>query len=500
MIFILFLLICSFFSFCSSVIQKSLSDGIPPMEQVISESGASIPPESQHASCEHKIMDIFSLQSVSMEVQRYPSSLWNQIIIGQRNLHYTTEEDVVSFVKIFLRDIANAMGIPLVMASDFGIKHVAPDICVLTLGSRLVGVIEIKKHQENVLEMPTVLGELFDHMILVEGFYMSGPVIGILTTLVDWLFCWFPADTAHFSSELKRYTPTSALLTPQKASAPVGDSTSPPRDTPSRTNRWSHSVELPAEDDHEDPDEFVLTEETIKRALHTSPAINAYTQYDLLLQYLCSAFTRMTQVTLNQRGGVPRSLFKLHQGKDTCPKISFHALHGMPFEVESIRSNNFPRANTKMLLALEDLGRGSTGKAWLCCTLSASPALCVLKFGNNSGSVRLNQEKRWWDEVYPHFEHMTKVEVWGGSEALVMPHVCAIPEDERGEFRDRIHALLLNTFHQRGFRHMDVAWRNIGFTVSTNNEKLPVLFDLERISREVESEDWVTEALSRLFN
>jgi hypothetical protein len=155
------------------------------MEQVISESGASIPPESQHASCKHEIMDSFTLQSVNMEVKHYRSALWDQIIVGQRNLHYTTEADVVSFVKTFLRDVANAMGIRLKMASDFGIKHVAPDICVLSVGSRLVGVIEIKKHQENVLEMPTVLGELFDQMILVEGFYMSGPVIGILTTLED---------------------------------------------------------------------------------------------------------------------------------------------------------------------------------------------------------------------------------------------------------------------------------------------------------------------------
>eukprot|EP01036_Dinobryon_divergens_P032238 gene32238-41783_t len=484
-----------------SVNQKVLTDGIPLMEVVISESGASIPPESQHTSCEHKITDSFTLQSVNFQVQNYRSSLWDQIIVGQRHLHYTTEADVVSFVKIYLRDIANAMGIPLEMASDFGIKHVAPDICVLSVGSRLVGVIEIKKPQKNVLEMPTVLGELFDQMILVEGFYVSGPVIGVLTTLEDWLFCWFPADTAHFSSELEPYTATSTFLTPQIASASAGDSTSPPRDTPSRKKHWSHGVELP-EDDHEDPAEFLLTEETIKRALHTSPVINAYTQYDLLLQYLCSSFTRMTQVTLNQRRGIPRSLFKLHKGEDACLKISFHALDGIPLEVESIQSNKFPRANTKMLLALEDLGRGSTGKSWLCCTLSASPALCVLKFGNkiDNMSSRLNTEKQWWDTVYPEFKRMTKVEVWGGSNALVMPHMCAIPEEERGEFRDRIHTLLLENFHERGYRHMDVAWRNIGFYVSKNNRKLPVLFDLERISMEVESKDWVTEALSRLFN
>eukprot|EP00601_Ochromonadales_sp_CCMP2298_P024629 CAMPEP_0173282286 /NCGR_PEP_ID=MMETSP1143-20121109/6724_1 /TAXON_ID=483371 /ORGANISM="non described non described, Strain CCMP2298" /LENGTH=568 /DNA_ID=CAMNT_0014219817 /DNA_START=38 /DNA_END=1742 /DNA_ORIENTATION=- len=472
---------------------KSLADGIPQMEQVISESGAFIPPESQHASCEHEIKKVFMLIEFSKDAKKYQNRVWGDCPATLSNLHYTTEADVVSFVKTFLRDVANAMGIPLELASDFGIKHVAPDICVLSLGSRLVGVVEIKKPQKNVLEMPTVLGELFDQMILVEGFYMSGPVIGILTTLEDWMFCWFPADTAHFSTEFEPYTATSAFRRRRLDE--------PSKDTPSRKNRWSHGVELP-EDDCEDPDEFVWTGEVVERALHTSPVINAYTDYDLLLQYLCSAFTRMTQVKLNQRRGVPRSLFKLHKGEDASPKISFHPIDGIPFSVEKITSNKFPRANTKMLLALEDLGRGSTGKAWLCCTLSTSPALCVLKFANKSNNVsaRLKQEKEWWDAVYPQFMGMTKVEVWGGSDALVMPHICAIPEVERDEFRERICAMMRTSFHKRGYKHQDVAWRNIGYYVDMeDNIKSPVLFDLERVSAGVESDEWVTEAMSRLF-
>ena len=483
--------------------QKVLADGIPRMKQVISKSGPSIPPQSQHQPCEHEVMYSFTLQSVDIEVKNSQNYLWTRINVGQGYLLYTTEADVVGLVKIFIEDVSKAMGIEFLMTSDFGIKHVAPDICVLTLGSRLVGVIEIKKHQENVLLEPTVLGELFDQMILVEGFYMSGPVIGILTTLEDWLFCWFPADAVHFQSELEVYIPTSSFLTPLKATAPADDSSSPPINTPSRINQWSHGVELP-EDDHGDSNDFELKEEqeAINRALHTSPVINAYAQYDLLLQYLCSSFTRMTQVTLNTRPGVPRSLFKLHKGEDACPKISFHSFHTIPFDVETIQSSAFPKNNTKMLLALEDLGRGSTGKAWLCCTLSSSPALCVLKFRNNGDNVlsRLKEEKQWWDAVYPDFINMTKVEVWGGSHALVMPHLCAIPKGRRGEFRDGIHELLLSTFHQRGFRHMDVEWKNIGFYVDENNHNVPVLFDLERMSDQVESEDWVNEALSRLFN
>lgn len=433
------------------------------MVQVISESPASIPPESQHARCKYDTVNSFTLLDESAQVKTRPNTLWNRVIAGQDKLHYTTEADVVLFVRIFLGDIANAMGIPFNMATDFGIKHVAPDICVLTLGGRLVGVVEIKKPQMNILQEATVLGELFDQMILVEGFYMSGPVIGILTTLVDWMFCWFPADTDHFCSDkLAASVSTSACLTPQKAASSAGKSPSPPRDTPSRTNRWSHGIEL-REDNYLEDAEFFLSE-SVERWLHTSPVINAYTDYALLLQYICSAFTRMTQVQFNHHGGVPRSVFKLHRGEYACPKISFHPLGNIPFGVDNIQSNKFPRASTKMLLALEDLGRGSTGKAWLCCTLSSLPALCVLKFGNRSdnASTRLLQEKKWWDVVYPEFQCMTKVDIWGGSNALMMPHICAIPERDRVDFLDSIRALLLTKFCQRGIRHDDVAWRNIG--------------------------------------
>jgi hypothetical protein len=366
-----------FFCFILQLPKIRLADGIPQMEQVISNSGATIPLESEHSPCEHEINPSFTVQCVSRQVKNYQSSLRAHIIVGQTSLHYTTEADVLMFVKLFLRDVANAMGIPLEMASDFGIKHVMPDICV-RLGSRLVSVAEIMKPQENVVEMPTVLGRLFDQMMLVEGFYMSGPAIGIVTTLKDWLFCWFPADSGHFSSALIPFRATTALLTPPKACTSVGAVASPPRETSSKSIRWSHGVGL-SEDIRDDPDEFVLTDEPVRRKLQTSSVISGYTDYDLLLEHLCSAFTRMTQVNLNECRGVPGPVFTFHKGRHARPNISFQPIEGMPFTVESIRSNIFPRAGTTMLLALEDLGRGSSEKAWLCCTLSASPSLCVLK-------------------------------------------------------------------------------------------------------------------------
>jgi hypothetical protein len=60
--------------------------------------------------------------------------------------------------------------------------------------------------------------------------------------------------------------------------------------------------------------------------------------------------------------------------------------------------------------------------------------------GNKGSDVagRLWLEKQWWDAVYPEFQTMTKVEFWGGSDALM------IPEDDEITFRESVHGLLLN--------------------------------------------------------
>jgi hypothetical protein len=92
-------------------------------------------------------------------------------------------------VILFLKDIMRAMDLHYNIAVDFGIKGIAPDICVITQANRLIGVVEVKKPEHGALDKPTILGELFDQMLLVEGFYCSGPVIGILTTLEEWRFC-----------------------------------------------------------------------------------------------------------------------------------------------------------------------------------------------------------------------------------------------------------------------------------------------------------------------
>jgi hypothetical protein len=82
----------------------------------------------------------------------------------------------------------------------------------------------------------------------------------------------------------------------------------------------------------------------------------------------------------------------------------------------------------------------------------------------------------------------------------MMLHICAIPEEDRGEFKERFHVMMMTSFHELGYEHQDVAWRNIGYYVDQNNIKSPVLFDLKRIRAGVKSNVWITEAMSRLFD
>eukprot|EP00975_Prorocentrum_lima_P028168 5921552-Prorocentrum_lima.AAC.1 len=72
-------------------------------------------------------------------------------------------------------------------------------------------------------------------MLLVEGFYGMGPVIGILTTAEEWLVSWFPVD----SGALALVDPPEASFTTPVKQKPSSTSIetkghSPPGGTPSQ--------------------------------------------------------------------------------------------------------------------------------------------------------------------------------------------------------------------------------------------------------------------------
>ena len=342
------------------------------MKKILTTSSGSIPAEVDHANCERLVRTDFYLHEVPQTVKQHPSRIWGEGE-GEGEIKYATESDLVSFVRIFLRDIISAMGLGLDLISDLSIKHVAPDICVVANGERLVGVIEVKKKcgTNNILIQPTVLGELLDQMLLVEGFYRSGPVIGILTTFEEWMFAWFVADDKHFTCE------TNSGTAAEEETDSAQDS--PPGDTPSRLSAEYHFIgeEVEDEDEDEEEEEGLAGELQLygDRTLTTTQVFNSKEDFEVLLEHVYTAFRRMSEVRIHHKLGVPRCLFQLRSDR---VGITWHAIDRIPIDLMNLSSiNSSPRDSVKHLLAVEDLGRGSSGKVWLTCTVSNKPSICV---------------------------------------------------------------------------------------------------------------------------
>ena len=360
---------------------------------------------------------------------------------------------------------------------------------------------EVKKPTPEALLAPTVLGELLDQMLLIEGFYGSGPIIGILTTLDEWLFAWFPEDADHFAKDALEEASGASFATPVKPPpSSSSNSDSPPGKTPSQQREWKHDIR------DDDSTEIGLQPTTAaERRLNTSTLLNAYNDYETVLQFLYTSFKRMCQVQFNYRSMQQRCGFVLHKGKDKG--ITWHLNSDAAIaiiNIENMSGDRFPRPDVQHLLALEDLGRGATGKAWLVCTLSDSPTICVLKFWNKKSGREeyyLEAEKNNWHKVYPEFADKTRVEQWSGSYALMMPHFAEIPRARRGEFLESIRALLREKFQNSGLVHPDVVWRNIGFYFNRATQAdVPVIYDLtglQKFNMEKHA-NWIDQAINKL--
>jgi hypothetical protein len=192
-------------------------------------------------------------------------------------------------------------------------------------------------------------------------------------------------------------------------------------------------------------------------------------------------------------------LLKFHKAVGT---VTFH-----PLSYEDVQPyvdyNKFPRKDVKTLVALEDLGRGENGKAWLCVTVTKPlSAVCVLKFDNKGiSNDNLQNEKDMWHLLYPEFEPMVKVEMWSGANALVMPHFATVLVEERDRYNKEIREVL-TAIKGKMKVHKDVRWRNIGKYSGEGGKVIIVVFDLHGVVDYDANthQNWIEESMASLYS
>ena len=201
-------------------------------------------------------------------------------------LIYATESDINIFVKNYLQNLINILGFGGIirLSSDIGIHRIKKNMSAIQIDvNHLVGVIEAKKPGLNVLDQPTVLEELLDQMMLIQGFYGSGPTIGILTTGEEWMVAWFPEDHDKIVNSINNINVAQPIdMTPNRASSTIHDPLQGSTVlTPSQSRGLIYNIEV---DSTTMPDTDVLSADVSTdtaddcgqpRVLHTTRILNA---------------------------------------------------------------------------------------------------------------------------------------------------------------------------------------------------------------------------------
>lgn len=458
----------------------TFSNGIPKLQRTISETGPSIPSEKEHAS-------------VRFEVRPFgvaPSKIWDEIknevsyltpTRGGR-IVYSSENDIAGVVKQFVTAIILALDLEddVEVHSEIGTFNIRPDLWVVTIHGIPVGIIEVKKPDIPggvvALDHPNVLGELFDFMKHLPNFYGVTPAFGIVTNLNSWRMAWVPdeyGDADRMAAETSGFDSDS------------DDEGDEDRAGLEKQPQAIHGID----EDEEDKNEAGAgTIDSSERKLHVSK-IFSKDNIETLVRAIVSSLDKMLRCQMTPFSSpfdrmAERTILKFVKG--TQKIVYWTRLDVKPQWHKVAR----PRV---CLFAVEDLGRGAHGRVWLTC--GSSGAVCVLKFMMSEKEDDAKAEANYWNIAYPEFG--VYAEVWSGRPAVRMPHFSSIPPHERGAKIGLVRDTLTLNFAQRGLKHNDVHWRNVGCYLDSTGTERAVVFDLGCIEQTVDT-SWVDTACKQL--
>lgn len=446
-----------------------------------------------------RVVEPAVLSNVGSPRTPFISLIWDfQAQKNLKELGWSSEASIVNLVSMYLSDMLYECGLSesLTLTPEMGTFEFRPDLWVLRVAGMPVGVVEVKKPGKGVLDHGNVLGEVYDYLLHLPNFYGAKEMIGIVTTYREWRVCWLDNPETQelmkadevLDSDIGYATPQKNVMTEKHGSPPGG---SPPGLTPSKKRTSYHNISKVEEDKEDNEGASVKKIELGEREMFASRIWN--TEKENVFPLVASALLKMSRVR-HEGFSHPfdqlktRTLLRLDEK-------SFYWARLDPNKVKNGKWDCVPNAATKNLYLLEDLGTGSSGHVWLACSVGG--AVCVLKFlVKKEESARvLEEECKWWHEIYPSFAPYVRIAVFCERKALVMPHFDAPKRDK--ETLALVEETLKKCFSSRGLEHPDVRWRNMGVYKDDAGLRKIVLFDLVGVEKQA-STDWVAKALEKL--
>ena len=436
----------------------------------------------------------FSILSDLGELPCPKDNVWNALTEKGHLGGYSNEAGVNEFVKRVIMDILDSIGVggKVTIRAEVEVMRNRPDFMLILVNGHPIGTIEGKQPGKDAMEHPNILGEVYDQLLHLRSIFRVDNPFAILTCYEKWRICWLDEPESNRRAALDRLPEPVAYVTPVKPKQNLvnaledmdleDEKESPPLpQTPSRAKGPGRlqsvdgarsavcDEDLGADDD---PRTFCGTKvmEWDDRAL---PVV------------LASVIKKMM---LARQEGTPTVLRLANEMTSAWKRAPSQSTLDFGLCISSAVKNFF---------LWEDLGHGADGRAFLV-SGGTKGAVGVLKFFFRDPEVKAQHEESMWKKVYSHLLPVKKsvriVRVMGQT-ALLMPWF-QCPERTQSTL-DAVEKTLREDFMDKGFRHDDVAWRNVGVYCDDGQTKA-VVFDMQKVHCVESQEDWVTSAVASL--
>jgi hypothetical protein len=476
------------------------SDGLPELgplsETTKFTSNPSIPTEEQHATASLQIAT-FSILSDLEELPCPKTNIWNHVISETDTLGgYSNEADVNSHVKMVIEDILEALGIrgKVTIRAEVEVMRNRPDFMLILVNGHPIGMIKCKQPGKDAMEHPNILGEVYDQLMHLHSIFRVNTPFAILTCYEKWRICWLCKNDSIEIAGMGKLPKPSLYQTPVKQTQEcintfegnLGDKPPPPQLPPTPSLKRGFGLLQEVDDAESDvvEDKLDMDDEMIRRFCGTTVM-----EWDdrSLPAILASVIKKMM---LARQGAEPTVLRLTNETTSAWKKAPQQA------------SLNFDRCLSgavKNFYFWEDLGHGADGRAFLV-SGGTRGAVGVLKFFFQDPEAKAQYEEKMWKAVYSHLPPVANtvriVKVMGQT-ALLMPWF-QCPKRTQLEL-DAVQKTLSEDFKNKGMRHEDIAWRNVGLYHGDNGELQAVVFDMQKVCYVAnQEEDWVQPAITSL--
>jgi hypothetical protein len=176
-----------------STIERIQTHGLP---QFATGSGGYSSASRNELHADAAISDVLVLPPLSSPLLSAPESLiWAEFrLTPGREICWKSESDVQHYVRAVIVELNKMAGLDLYCSNEVSIVGMRPDIWVIVLNGRPVGILEVKKPKRGILEAPAVAGQILDYLRVLRFQFGVRSPCGIVTTYEQWRVFHLPDD------------------------------------------------------------------------------------------------------------------------------------------------------------------------------------------------------------------------------------------------------------------------------------------------------------------